>query len=51
MANEPLTGSTKERKSHIIDKQTYSIKTARTFHSFMLSQKDGLRELAKGEPL
>jgi hypothetical protein len=27
VANEPLKGSTIERKSHIIDKQNYSMKT------------------------
>ena len=51
LAQLRISGHTLRRSVKMVSLGRFLPSATRTFHSFMLSQKDGLRKLAKGEPL
>lgn len=51
LAQLRITGHTLSRSVKMVSLGRFQAAATRTFHRFMLNQKDGLRKLAKGEPL
>ena len=51
LAQLRITGHTLRRSVKMVSLGRFQSAATRTFHSFMLSQKDGLKKLAKGERL
>lgn len=51
LAQLRITGHTLKRSVKMVSLGRFQATATRTFHAFMLSQKEGLRKLAKGETL